>query len=49
MTFEVILPLLEICCLHNVDTLEKFFKRLGVKQKYIAEKDDFEKMILCDL
>ena len=27
---------------HDVDIIEKFFKRLGVKQKYIAEKDDFE-------
>ena len=29
-------------CLNNVDILEKFLKRLGFKQKYIAEKDNFK-------
>ena len=28
-------------CLHTVDIREKVFKRLGVKQKIIAGKDDF--------
>ena len=28
--------------LHNIDILEKFKKRLGFKQKYIVEKDDFK-------
>ena len=35
--------------LHNVDILEMFFKRLGVKQKHIAEKDDLENEILSNL
>ena len=41
MTFEVILHFMNNLCLHNVDILEKF-KRFGIKQKYIAEKNDFE-------
>ena len=31
----------EKLCLHNVDNLEKFLKRL-LNKKYIAEKDDFD-------
>ena len=29
-------------CLHNIDILEKFLKRLGFMQKYIVEKDDLK-------
>ena len=37
MTFEVIIHLMKHLCLHKVDILKK-----GVKQKYIAEKGNFE-------
>ena len=40
--FEVILHLIKNLRLHNVDILEKFLKRLGFKQKYVAEKMIFK-------
>ena len=41
MTFEDILHLMKNVRLHNIAIL---FKRLGVKQKMYAEKDDFENL-----
>ena len=45
MTFEVILHFMKNLRFHNVDILEKFLKRLGVKQKIYRRRYDFEILI----